>query len=186
MSLPARSHPDADDSAPRNAAPCITLPIHFDRIGRRQATFTVGLVTRAWCLTNAVHRDNFMETIISGTWTGHLGKGLAPRELEALLGVAQGMTAKEIARHMAISPGTVANRIENAMFKLGVHRRATLVAEAMRRQIISPLCIVLAGFIAMHAAVDNGDPMRRDRRVPERRTAQVRIVRKAEAFELHV
>lgn len=61
-----------------------------------------------------------METITCGTWTGHLGKGLAPRELEALLGVAQGMTAKQIDQQMQITPGTVANRIENAMFKLGV------------------------------------------------------------------
>ena len=126
-----------------------------------------------------------METITTGTWMGHLGRGLAPRELEALLGVAQGMTAKEIARQMQIAPGTVVNRIENAMFKLGVAKRTAAVAEAMRRGVISPLCILLAGFIAMHAMLDDGDPMRRDRRVPERRTAQVRVIRKAEAFEHH-
>ncbi|MEE1922654.1 LuxR C-terminal-related transcriptional regulator [Pseudomonas sp. 148P] len=126
-----------------------------------------------------------METITTGTWMGHLGRGLAPRELEALLGVAQGMTAKEIARQMHIAQGTVVNRIESAMFKLGVAKRTAAVAEAMRRGVISPLCILLAGFIAMHAMLDDGDPMRRDRRVPERRTAQVRIVRKAEAFEHH-
>lgn len=126
-----------------------------------------------------------METITNGTWMGHLGRGLAPRELEALLGVAQGMTAKEIARQMQIAQGTVVNRIESAMFKLGVAKRTAAVAEAMRRGVISPLCILLAGFIAMHAMLDEGDPMRRDRRVPERRTAQVRIVRKAEAFEHH-
>lgn len=124
-----------------------------------------------------------METITCGTWTGHPGKGLAPRELEALLGVAQGMTAKQIAQQMQITPGTVANRIENAMFKLGVARRAAAVAEAIRRQIISPLCIALAGLIAMHAVIDDSDPLRRDRRAPERRTAQIRIDRKAEAFE---
>lgn len=126
-----------------------------------------------------------METITTGTWMGHLGRGLAPRELEALLGVAQGMTAKEIARQMQIAPGTVVNRIENAMFKLGVAKRTAAVAEAMRRGVISPLCILLAGFIAMHAMLDDGDPMRRDRRVPERRTAQVRVIRKAEAIEHH-
>ena len=126
-----------------------------------------------------------METITCGTWTGQLGKGLAPRELEALLGVAQGMTAKEIARHMAISPGTVANRIENAMFKLGVHRRATLVAEAMRRQIIAPTCYMLAVLIAAHSALGDGDPMRRERRVGDRRVAHLRVMRKAETFEHH-
>ncbi|MFV0926510.1 response regulator transcription factor [Pseudomonas palmensis] len=127
-----------------------------------------------------------METITSGTWMGKLGKGLAPRELEALLGVAQGLTAKEIARLMQVTPGTVANRIENAMFKLGVHRRAALVAEAMKRQIISPMCFVLVALIAMHSlAAGGGDPMRRDRRAPERRIAQVRVLRRAESVELH-
>lgn len=125
-------------------------------------------------------------TIVSGQWKGHLGRGLAPRELQCLLAVAQGMTAKEIARLMQITPGTVANRIENAMHKLGVHRRAALVAEAMKRQIISPMCFVLVALIAMHSlAAGGGDPMRRDRRAPERRIAQVRVLRRADAYELH-
>jgi DNA-binding CsgD family transcriptional regulator len=126
-----------------------------------------------------------METITCGSWTGQLGKALAPRELEALLWVAQGLTTKEIAREMAVSPGTVANRIEAALFKLEAGRRIEAVTKAMRQQIISPLCIALAGLIAMHAVINDSDPMRRDRRAPERRTAQVRIVRKAEAFEYH-
>jgi DNA-binding CsgD family transcriptional regulator len=126
-----------------------------------------------------------MDTITIGAWIGHLGRGLAPRELECLLDVAQGLTSKEIARHFGISEGGVEKRIAAAMFKLDVHRRAALVAEAMKRQIISPMCIVLAGLVAMHSAIGDTDPVRRDRRVPERRIAQVRIVRKAEAFELH-
>ncbi len=126
-----------------------------------------------------------MDTITIGAWIGHLGRGLAPRELQCILDVAQGFTTKEIARHFGISESGVEKRIGDAMLKLGVPRRAAAVAEAMRRQIISPLCIVLAGLIAMHAAINDGDPMRRDRRAPERRTAQIRIVRRAEALELH-
>ena len=48
-----------------------------------------------------------METITRGKWTGHLGMLLAPRELEALLWVAQDLTTKEIARLMEVSPGVV-------------------------------------------------------------------------------
>lgn len=69
-------------------------------------------------------------TIVSGQWKGHLGRGLAPRELQCLLAVAQGMTAKEIARSIDIAPGTVTKRLSAAMFKLGVQRRAAMVAEA--------------------------------------------------------
>ncbi|WP_448196717.1 LuxR C-terminal-related transcriptional regulator [Pseudomonas putida] len=126
-----------------------------------------------------------MDTITIGAWIGHLGRGLAPRELQCVLDIACGMTSKEIARHFGISESGVEKRVRDAMLKLKVPRRAALVAEAMRQQIISPLCIMLASLIAMHAVINDSDPMRRDRRAPERRTAQVRIVRKAEAFEYH-
>ena len=124
-----------------------------------------------------------MDTITCGSWIGQLGKALAPRELEALLWVAQGLTTKEIARQMAVSPGTVANRIEAALYKLEAGRRIEAVTKAMRQQIISPLCIALAGLIAMHSAISDSDPIRRDRRVPERREAVFRIARKAESFD---
>lgn len=122
-------------------------------------------------------------TIERGAWQGHLGLGLAQRELECLLAIAQGMTHKEAARLMGISPSTVVKRLANAMYKLGVHRRAALVAEAMRRRIITPMCVVLASVIAFHAMLDDGDPMRRDRRSGERRVAEVRSTRKAETYE---
>ncbi|MDH0640649.1 helix-turn-helix transcriptional regulator [Pseudomonas sp. GD03860] len=124
-------------------------------------------------------------TITSGTWIGHLGRGLAPRELECLLAVAQGMTAKEIARLIDIAPGTVVKRLSAAMFKLGVQRRAALVAEAMKRQIISPLCFALVALMTMNAMtnVQTGEPARRDRRPPSVRIAQVRITRRSETLE---
>lgn len=124
-----------------------------------------------------------MESVIeNGAWKGYLGRGLAPRELECLLSVAQGMTAKEIARVFDVSPSAVMKRLTSAMFKLGVHRQAALIAEAMRRQIISPMCFVLAALIAMHSMIAD-DSIRRDRRVPERRMAQVRMVKRSEAFD---
>lgn len=126
-----------------------------------------------------------METITCGSWIGQLGKALAPRELEALLWVAEGLTTKEVARKMAVSPGTAANRIKMVLFKLEAGRRIEAVNKAWRANIISPICIALAALIAMHAVINDSDPMRRDRRAPERRTAQVRIIRKAEALELH-
>ena len=121
-------------------------------------------------------------TIVDGAWKGHLGRGLAPRELQFVLSVAQGLTAKEIARAFGIAPSTVVKRLANAMFKLGVHRQGALVAEAMRRQIITPLCLLLAGLIALHTATDD-QMARRDRRPTERRFAEQRLVRRADALE---
>jgi hypothetical protein len=53
----------------------------------------------------------------------------------------------------------------------------------MKRQIITPVCFVLAALIAMHSMISD-DSLRRDRRAPERRMAQVRMVRRAECAEL--
>jgi len=123
--------------------------------------------------------------IIDGEWKGRLGQGLAPRELECVLGLAQGLTHKEIARRMAVAPMTVTKRVSSAMFKLGVARAPQLVAEAMKRQIISPLCLAMMTLVMAHSFLDE-DPMRRDRRAPERRTAQVRVMRRAEQPEITV
>lgn len=118
-------------------------------------------------------------TIINGVWKGHLGRGLAHKELQYLLSAAQGMTAKQIARQFDVAACTVTKRLSCAMFKLGVTRQTAMIAEAMRRQIISPLCFALAALIAMHVMIGD-ESMRRDRRVPERRTAEIRMMRRAE------
>ena len=122
-------------------------------------------------------------TIVDGAWKGHLGRGLAPRELQFVLSVAQGLTAKEIAREFGIAPGTVVKRLACAMFKLGVHRQGAMVAEAMRRQIITPLCLLLAGLMAIHTCTGS-EMAHRDRRPTERRLAETRRVRRAEVPEM--
>ncbi len=66
------------------------------------------------------------------------------------------------------------------MFKLGVNRQTAMIAEAMRRQIISPLCLLFMSVIVLHAVFDN-EAMRRDRRAPDapRRGAyETKITRK--------
>lgn len=139
-------------------------------------------------LGDRVHWENnrvhIMEsTIVEGTWEGHLGRGLAPRELQFVLAVVQGMTTKEIARAFGIAPGTVVKRLACAMFKLGVHRQGAMVAEAMRRQIITPLCLLLIAVMTMQGLDDSG-MARRDRRPSERRGGELRMTRRADSFDL--
>ena len=126
-----------------------------------------------------------MSTIVDGAWKGHLGQGLAPRELQFVLSVAQGLTAKEIAKLFNIAPGTAVKRLACAMFKLGVHRQGAMVAEAMRRQIITPLCLLLVAVMTMQGIADNG-MARRDRRPSERHGSELRLVRRADSFDLVV
>ncbi|OHV13129.1 hypothetical protein BH688_02955 [Kushneria phosphatilytica] len=71
------------------------------------------------------------------------GVRLAPREALYLMGVASGMTHKEIARANGVNPATVTNRLQSAYLKLAVWRSAGAVAEAMRRGWIAPLCLLL-------------------------------------------
>ena len=85
-----------------------------------------------------------MDTIRVDGWEGRLGKGLAPRELEATLYCAEELTAKEAARKMGCSHYTVSQLLENARFKLGMQRTCRgLLLEAMKRGIIAPLAIAL-------------------------------------------
>ena len=76
-------------------------------------------------------------TITAGSWTGFLGKGLAPRELEATVYAAADLTMKEIGRAMGISPRTVEKRLDDARFKLGAKTMRGLVMAALRLGIIA-------------------------------------------------
>lgn len=120
-----------------------------------------------------------MEFVIVGSWRGNLGLGLAERELACLVAVAAGHTDKEIALRDGLSPRSIKGRIEAAMHKLGVYRRPALVAEAIRRGLISPailaLCAVLVG-----QSITSTEEFTRIRRPSERSFAASKIYRRAE------
>ncbi len=101
-------------------------------------------------------------TITFAGFTGFLGRGAAPRELECLMAVASGMTSKEAARDLGISSGTIDKRLLALTTKLGVTRRAALVAEAFKRGLISPAA-ALAILLAAHGAITS-EPMTKVRR----------------------
>lgn len=60
-----------------------------------------------------------------------LGVCLTPRELEVLALVAGGLSAKEIALHIAIAPRTVERHIDNARLKMRARNRTHLVTRAI-------------------------------------------------------
>lgn len=101
-------------------------------------------------------------TITFAGFTGFLGRGAAPRELECLMAVASGLTSKEAARNLGISSGTIDKRLFALTTKLGVTRRAALVAEAFKRGLISPTA-VLAILLAAHSVIAT-EPMTKVRR----------------------
>lgn len=111
-------------------------------------------------------------------WKGNLNQGLAPRELEATLHAAADKTVKQIAQVMGVAPKTIEKRLEAARFKLGARSIRGLVIEAMKRQIIAPLAIVLSTVAGYHAAVDlDNDHFRRG---PSRRVVEMRVLKARE------
>ncbi|QEY73244.1 response regulator transcription factor [Pseudomonas denitrificans (nom. rej.)] len=115
-----------------------------------------------------------MESVIQiGTWKGSTGSLLAERELTCLLSLASGMTDKEIARRDGLSPRSIKGRIESVMHKLGIYKRTPLVAEAIRRGIITYATYALVALTCTHAALSD-DPTMRTRRGGERKV-EVRI-----------
>ena len=118
-------------------------------------------------------------TLTAGNWQGNLKMGLAPRELEATLWAAADLTVKEIGRVMGISPNTAEKRLESARFKLGTKTMRGLVMEAFKRQIISPLILLLCMVLTAQQA--NTEQFGRIRRPGERRIETRMAVRRIEA-----
>lgn len=113
--------------------------------------------------------------ITANGWKGNLNQGLAPRELEATLHAAADKTVKQIAQLMGVAPKTIEKRLEAARFKLGARSIRGLVIEAMKRQIIAPLAIVIAAMGGYQSAVSlDGDHQRRG---PSRRIVELSILK---------
>ncbi len=65
------------------------------------------------------------------------------------------------------------------MHKLGVYKRPALVAEAMRRGLISPLVLTLCAILIGHS-ISSTDEFTRVRRPGERKVAETRTYRRHE------
>lgn len=120
------------------------------------------------------------DTITANGLIGFLGRGAAPRELECLMAVASGKTSKEAARYLGISAGSIDKRLLALTTKLGVTRRAALVAEAFKRGLISPAVVAMCAVLVGHAVESSNDEFTRVRRGGERKIAETRIQRRAE------
>ncbi len=121
-----------------------------------------------------------MNALTFENWTGHLGMGLAERELQCVMAVACGLTSKEVARELGVAKDTIDKRLLAASTKLGVIKRAQLVAEAMRRGLISPMILALCAILVGHS-FGGTDEFTRVRRPGERKLAELRIHRRAES-----
>jgi len=73
------------------------------------------------------------------------------------MAVACGLTSKEAARELGIAKDTIDKRLLAASTKLGVIKRAQLVAEAMRRGLISPMIVALCAILVGHSVASTDE-----------------------------
>ena len=71
-----------------------------------------------------------------GAGQGSTLQNLTERELEVLRLIVDGMTSREIAESLVISPNTVERHRQNIMTKLGLHNRAELVRYAISKGLV--------------------------------------------------
>jgi DNA-binding NarL/FixJ family response regulator len=96
-------------------------------------------------LASAVKRVASGETVLDPTVTpalalrGQRHHGLSPRELEVLQLICQGHANRAIATKLGLSVNTVSVHRASIMSRLGVHKTAELVLNALRHGLVGPL-----------------------------------------------
>jgi DNA-binding CsgD family transcriptional regulator len=78
-----------------------------------------------------LHRDSSVSDAIMGVAFQY---SLTLREQEALSKISMGLTSKEVAEQMKISPNTVKAFLRSIMLKMGVTTRAGLVGKVLEHQ----------------------------------------------------
>lgn len=99
-------------------------------------------------------------SITANGWTGFLGRELSLREVQCVLGIASGQTSKELARELGVQPDSIKKRVLSATTKLGVTRRAQLVAVSMQKGLISPVATTLALLLTLNTVTGDDVALR--------------------------
>jgi len=70
--------------------------------------------------------------------SGGVSLGLTGRERDVLRLLAEGMSDREIAHALSVSPRTVGGHVTHLLGKLGVDSRTAAVALALRHRLVDP------------------------------------------------
>jgi DNA-binding CsgD family transcriptional regulator len=81
---------------------------------------------------------------------------LTQREQEALLGISRGLTCKEVAELMKISPNTVKAYLRLIMVKMGVTRRAGIMGKLLEHTANGSNGVYSNSFASTHSSLKHG------------------------------
>lgn len=114
------------DAVRAGAAGCVIGRVSVDAVLRTaagEAVFSAGLAER---VLEATGRDS----------VGRAGQPLTDREVDVLALVVEGMTGRQIAARLVLSPRTVENHVQRLLRKLGQPNRAALVRFALEHGLV--------------------------------------------------
>ncbi len=118
------SERDMIEALARGAAGYLTKDLHPEALLRALRGIQQGELAMSRRYAARVMR-HFIDAARKGrTGTGSGLEGLSPRENDVLRMLADGLTDREIAQALVISPRTVETHVSNILHKLGVRKRA--------------------------------------------------------------
>ena len=89
-------------------------------------------VSPAWEAGRSLSLDAVVDEVLAGAAPSNSSHGLSARELEVLQLLVRGMSDREIATALFISPGTVSTHVKHIRTKLHVHTRGAAAAHAVQ------------------------------------------------------
>jgi non-specific serine/threonine protein kinase len=104
-----------------------------------RAALPVAAFSRALTAGRSLPLDAAVAEALEGAGAAYpvsLNHGLSDRELDVLRLIAKGMSDREIAAALFISPGTVMTHVKHIRTKLGVHSRGAAAAYAVRHGLV--------------------------------------------------
>lgn len=104
---------------------------HFPNVANVTHILGQQLLTGSTCSTQS------QRLLTSSTSIAGYTERLSEREVEVLQLVAEGLTSREIAEHLVITPATVKKHLEHIYTRLDVHSRTAAVAQARRLHLLA-------------------------------------------------
>jgi len=128
--------------SPQTRVVILSMPPEVANLARTSIAYNLVQAVR----DSAVHRSRIKVPMPAAVIDAHEPAGqepacdlfekLTPREQEVALMATEGLSSRETARRLGISPRTVESHRTRAMRKLGLHRRAELVRYALVRGLL--------------------------------------------------